>query len=235
MGIILCSKKLLTYRRSDESKLYLDSSTPVSSTVYLEKTGVYTIVIVGAGGGGAGTQCNKAITDAGGLAYANWSGGGSGACFVGTIQLQQGNYSYRIGNKGSGKTTPLVYSNVYGDDGESSFLKFTDDNNRVIVEVGGGYGGYATKSSGYSSAGSGGNGGTLTRPELYYKEEVNSGDGIKGKTNVLAGGQSASSQAKGGPSVYDDTASGYGAGGKAGSSGVNGYIRLEYIGRTYKA
>lgn len=191
----------------------IDAGTASDTTYEYSEAGDYTITLASAGnyevsligGGGYG---------AGNFVYPNpacTGGGGSGAGFIGTITLSAGTYTVTVG--GNSKTG-----------NRDTVLK--DSSNNVIITAGGGGNGTA---SSYNVSATGGAGGVLTNNATVVGSPTLSTNGNAGGRNVSGSGAAP------GNSVYDNTTTGYGAGGRtsvynggaAGYAGVPGYFKLK--------
>lgn len=191
----------------------IDAGTSSDTTYEYSEARDYTITLASAGnyevsligGGGYGS---------GSFAYPNpacTAGGGSGAGFIGTITLAAGTYTITVG----GNTR---------DGNRDTVLK--DSSNNIIIKAGGGGNGSA---SSYSVSATGGAGGVLTNNATVVGSPTLSTNGNAGGRNTSGGGAAP------GNSVYDNTITGYGAGGRtsvyaggaAGYAGVAGYFKLK--------
>ena len=169
----------------------------------IEFDGNYELTIIGAGGGGA-----RVYYDTSGMYYTS-SGGGSGACFSGVVALDKGYYEIKVGYRGGGNA-----STSGGAIGEDSVLS---KNGVAIITAGGGAGGTAASGGG----GSGGSGGVLDLSNATIVSSTINSNGNAG-SHASVGGSAA-----GGLSVFDNTNTGYGAGGSGGNAGVNGYFKID--------
>lgn len=170
--------------------------------------GYYYVELYGAGGGWANSNWT---TD---THYCRTSGGGSGACFKGIIHTT-GAMTVTVGAGGKGAD----YFRVSGS-GENGGA--TSINN--IVSAGGGQGAYSTylNSAGWY-VGAGGAVSILNSSAVV--KSITSSIGKDGSTvsSVYTLGPST---VAGGLSLYNNTATGYGAGGGYPNEAIDGYIRI---------
>lgn len=155
-------------------------------------------------GGGAGTS-GQTIS---GTYYIY--GGGSGAGFKGTIALPAGTYTVTVGAGGAGALGWNVGYIVYGDNGGDTSLG-------DFIVCGGG------KTQAYNRVG-----GILTYDNSVIISKTLA---INGNSNDTGSQYAAWVTLNGGLSVYDNSHTGYGAGGYSGSAynGLNGYAKIWQI------
>lgn len=171
------------------------------------ESGVYEVIVVGAGGGGASQGDQPDYSWKSGSA-----GGGSGSYVRSTINLDAGTYSSVVGAGGTGRAGG---GTKQGDNGGSSSFE-------SLISCGGGTGGYAKWTDGSPSVKVGVGGSYTVDSSINIVEASNGNSGAK-KTGY--------STANGGASLYG----GYGAGGSARATGHNtgvayaggaGYVKI---------
>lgn len=196
----LWSKRLLIKSSPYKAgELIFESSTAGSYTVDLKATGNYEVYVIG-GGAGSGTK----ISD-----YKWYTGGGSGAGFIGVVKLTKGSYSIQVG--AGGKIAKLADTTFAG--GSS---KISD-----AIEA------YGGKSVTVGEAGTGGSKPTVNVPIISTTLNTAGKNGKQGQyyldstyyVTVYCGA-----------SVYK----GYGKGGQIDSEVLNagkaGYVKIVYMG-----
>ena len=188
-----------------------ESSAAGTYNIYIAKTGKYEVHCVG---GGGGFYCTfKTIKS--GVGFSHMSlikylytgyGGGSGAYFKGEINITKGSFSMVVGGGGVGHKT-----------GGTPTAGGTSKIGNMVSCSGGG-----VKTSGSS----GGAGGTVTLSVTPVSTEKK----LSGNSGSYTA-NTPSPTATGGKSVYNNTATGYGAGGGYNSyNGIAGYIKIIYKG-----
>lgn len=190
-----------------QSESYIQSySTPGTYTLEITESGNYEIEMYGAGGGWANTAW---VTD---TVYHNTASGGSGAGFKGVVTLAQGSYTVTVGAGGSSVNGGT--SAATGGNGGSTQL-----NNLIIA--GGGTGAYSQVAS--VVVGQGGNV-TIDSSVTIISTSLNS----SGRNGTYTGGaySAGPSVVQGGSSLYDNTQTGFGAGGGYPNNAVNGYFKI---------
>ncbi len=206
---------LVDAQTSQDYSQTITYSQPGTYTFNIPANGTATVTLVGGGGGGAVT------TALGQWAYL--AGGGSGAAFVGTVNLSAGNYTVVVGDGGNGYVgNPNGGS---GTDGGNTSLIF---NGTTLLNCTGGKGGYSEINGGITGGGysNGGDGGTVTTNVQIVNTQLNSSGnkGISGSTDPRP------VTSAGGASVYQ----GYGKGGDANAyefsapKAINGYFSVTY-------
>lgn len=203
------------------NEVVISGITSGSGTITLP-AGVYNIVIVGAGGGAATANA------AGAWHYGK--GGGGGSAFDGELYIPtSGIYSYFIGSGGGGAFT---FNTSSAGSGGDTYLKNSTET--VVINAGGGAGGYAWVNGAFTNSGgvSGGGGGilTLTGISNWTNNVGRSGDYKgNGDTGGNIAGINSVAQWSGNAAGW----SGYGLGGQAytlsGGAGGNGYLKLTYL------
>ena len=189
----------------------IDAGTSSDTTYEYSEAGNYTITLASAG------NYEVSLIGGGGYGAGSWNyptgvtaGGGSGAGFIGTITLSAGTYTITVGgNTNTGNRDTVL----------------KDSSNNVIIKAGGGGNGSADA---WSVSYTGGSGGVLTNNATVVGSPTLS-------TNGNNGGGAIQSAVQGGDSVYDNTKTGYGAGGGSvwgnntvyGVAGVPGYFKLK--------
>lgn len=165
-------------------------------TFTLSSAGTYSVALVG--GGAGGWAFNQPVGD--GVIYYRRAGG-SGAGFVGELNLQAGTYTVTVGKGGTGVYTNSN-SNQSVTDATATTLSF---GGTVLVSAGGGY-----------ATGGVSKGGNLTL-NVTPESSTLSTNGNDGATS------NSSSEIDGAASVYQ----GYGAGGRTRQNGTNGYFSIQ--------
>lgn len=194
--------------------IYESSTGGASATLYLEE-GLYQVICVAAGGGGAGSY----RTAQGGAISA---GGGSGSGFNCVFNLSTGNYAVAVGSGGAShaKNGGMNYSNQTGG---------TGGNSKFGTSYAYGGGGGSVESNGGKTGGAAGNAPTLTytRTSTTLNSAGNKGSTTSGTYDATASG---------GTAVYGS----HGKGGYAGAhkdsanvevAGNAGYIKVVYVGQ----
>lgn len=176
------------------------SSNPQLTTISLARA-LYTVYVVGGGGGGGGGKTGTIQTPVSG------KGGGSGACFVGVVELA-GEIRVKVGSRGYGGA-----SDKSGYDGESSYI-----GSYIVAD--GGKGG-----KGGGQSGGAGAGGALTlnvTPQSYsIRSNGHNGSGQSGGSSLYSGygkGGNGGNAGRGGHK------------GDTGQSGSSGYVEIKYYG-----
>jgi len=170
--------------------------------------GEYYVELYGAGGGWANSSWT---TD---THYCRTSGGGSGACFKGIIKTTE-LMTVTVGDNGAGV-------NYWRGTGSGYNGGATSINN--IVSAGGGSGAYTVYMNGAGAHV--GYGGTVTiLDSSSIIDTISSLNGLDGSTTSKVYTQGPVSIA-GGLSLFDNTASGYGAGGGYPNEAIDGYCRI---------
>lgn len=186
-----------------------ESGTPGEYSIKLTGSQNYYIEIVGAGGGG-----NYYHASAGYFDYTELNGGASGGYIRGTIPIHKGTYTVIVGKGGSA----VVASSSAYKGGDSSFYNQVAGGGRGAKETRVSY----TESSGtyyyyYASGGV-----CTTTVSGLIKTDGNKGSGTSDRP--------ASSSAKPGVSVYNNSSTGYGAGGGVNGTspykGYDGYVKI---------
>lgn len=163
------------------------------------KAGTFELMICGAGGGGGGSATSHAWVG---------SNGGSGAAFKGQVKLPKTTLTIKVGAGGSGG--PASGRNAGG--GGNGTLSSIYQDTVNLITTGAGNGGNGTGSGASANNGAGG---TLTMGELNIVSQTIQSNGVSYST----------------VSILDN---GWGAGGAArssnsGTSGQNGYVKLQFI------
>lgn len=186
-------------------KLLSSYTTSGSFNLSIPEDGIYYVEMYGGGGGAS----QRLATDAyAGKTYGHCYSGGSGSCFKGLLELTTGNYAIQVGQKGNRITGGTIDTRSNG--GDTIFPNY--------VTAKGGIGAYITSVATVTGAASGeqGYGGEV---EIINSEKVQGlrcagNDGHKspsaGTGTIVA---PVYPQSWGGFSVYDNTYTGYGAGG----------------------
>lgn len=181
-------------------------------TIEIIEAGNYEIEMYGAGGGWAN---NSGHTD---RRYGATVGGGSGAGFKGVLNLSTGIYSVVVGAAGENKNGANGTSQAGA--GGSTYISIQNSSAK-IVECGGGTGGYRqTNVSSIVGAG-----GIVAYDNSYIVSIQNSSNGNAGGNSGYTD-QAGPVAVLGGVSVYDNTVTGYGAGGGYPYNAVNGYFKI---------
>jgi len=184
-----------TIRNYYYSLEYMDVGT---YTLNIPETGNYDIEMYGAGGGACGAMHSGA-----GYNVYGTSSGGSGAGFKGVLNLPAGKYTITVGAYGAN-------GEFRGSSGATSASSGTATILQGIIEAGGGSGATATN----GSTGTPGSGGTLSiLDNSKIVSSVISSDGNDGQFKNVAGLSGFIANCPGGLSLYDDSQTGYGAGG----------------------
>ena len=207
-------KDVIVYKSTKKAKrtyykTIFESSTPDTYNLEITNAGTYSIEMYGAGGGWArggypvsGHYDNTIAT------------GGSGAGFKGILNLPVGSYSLTVGAGGT------YVSGGRGTTGGNT--NFND-----IISANGATGGYTIYGGTNQSVRVGGVGGTLQIIDSSYITSISK------QTNGRNGNSTAVTDAlaymSGATSVYDDTITGYGAGGGSSHEAVNGYCKIVRI------
>lgn len=203
----------LVYDVYYSGQVLFESSTPGTYTFTPKVKGLYEVIVIGAGGGGAAGADQPKYS---GKSIA--SGGGSGAGVIAYFYLTGGtSYTCIVGAGGAGSGTGMWVLNTGGNGGQSSFAS--------NIVCGGGTGGAAiwTDRSGWHE----GYAGTVTT----LTGAVSVSKNTSGNNGVVWGGYSG--WVTPAASVYG----GYGVGGSAycdgggggTSAGGNGYIKISYV------
>ena len=192
-----------------------ESSTGGASSILTLPEGLYQVICIGAGGGGAASY----RTAQGGAISA---GGGSGSGFNCVFNLSTGNYAVAVGSGGASHAKN-GYTNYRDQTGG------TGGNSRFGSSYSYGGGGGKVESSGTKTAGSAG-----STPLMTYTRTTTTLYVAGNKGNTTSGTYDAT--ASGGSAVYGS----YGKGGYAGAhkdsanvevAGNSGYIKVVYIGQ----
>lgn len=170
--------------------------------------------IVGAGGGYGG------LGSPDGHYWISVGTGGSGAAFVGVVELKKGNFIFKVGKGGADSSGTLDK----GIPGEDSYLKYAGTGNGIVA----GFGDAASAVSNNCFNG-GGKGGVLKISDsAMVKSSIVSANGNDGPNACNVFGKQPGAAA-----VYKT----YGEGSVRSSDNVacggDGYIRIIYLGRRY--
>ena len=186
-----------------------ESSTPGTYQVELKAEGKYQIILVGAGGGGAGYGTKRK------------SAGGSGGYINGYFNLERGIYTFTVGKGGDGIYSP---DNGYLQAGAGTSTTIRSNTCNMTANAGGGgyiyqYGSGCTITPGSGGSVSSVPSGILV--ELVASQSGNSGNGTTSDSYTVM---------RGGESLYN----GYGKGGDAycgtaTEDGGNGYAMIKNI------
>lgn len=195
--------------------VYRASAYNPNQVVFEESTaGTYTLdlletgryeVTVVAGGGGASSS------KVGILSVYN-GGGASGACFKGEIQITKGSLSIVVGTAGQGSTSRAISNKRGGESSIGSIVRCPSQKDT----------GHSSTHYAYQ------NNGAPTVTATIYSTSINAAGN---NSNYSESGAART----GGKSVYDNTATGYGAGASTTSgynsspaNGVAGYVKIVY-------
>lgn len=192
-------------------KTIFENSTPGQYSLFMDMSANYIVQIFGAGGGAAGGGYNN---------YWHGIGGSSGAGFIGLITIPSGTYTVTVGKGGNGAA-----ANGYS--GGANYSVGSDGGNSSIgslIVAGGGKGARYSYDSNIQ-----GEVGTMSINATIISTTKNS-SGNKGES---VGNGSAAKSYLGGTSVYNNTTTGYGAGGSGTScsasdakNGLDGYVKI---------
>lgn len=198
------------YKKSETKYFKTIYEQSVAGTYKIDlEAGEYLVELYGAGGGWANSTWT---TD---THYCRTSGGGSGAYFKGIIRIS-GTTSITIGAGGKG----VNYGRASGSGGAGGNTTIGN-----IISAGGGGGAYATylNANGWSV----GVGGAVSiLDSLSVTNIVLNKSGLNGSSQSGTYTQGPVNVA-GGLSLFDNSASGYGAGGGYPNEAKDGYIKIE--------
>lgn len=200
----------------------------ISGSMYVEAYG---------GGGGACYSSQHTYTSSQGFGVLSFnSGGGGGAGFKGYLTLPVGTYTITVGSGGAGKDAGKGPSRIsgsaktyaHGTSGSATILVL---GNTTIISCGGGtYGKLFAKSGDYKHIWcSGGDGGTFSGNSSYYSSSPTLASNGNGGNNKSVTNGSSVPSITAAKSLYDNTTTGYGAGGISSTKGKDGYFRIDLI------
>lgn len=178
--------------------ILFESGTPGTYTIEI-KSGIFELMICGAGGGGGGSATKH-----------SWLGsnGGSGAAFKGEVKLSTSSLQLTIGQGGNGGPSSGRNAGAGGNGTASSIYQ----NSVNLITTGAGNGGGGT---GDGAGGNNGNGGTLTIGGLNIVSSSIQSNGVaKSTVSVLENNFGAGGAAQ----SYN-----------SGTNGQNGYIKIQFI------
>jgi hypothetical protein len=186
-----------------------ESSTPGTYQVELKVGGKYQIILVGAGGGGAGYGSKRK------------SAGGSGGYINGYFNLERGIYTFTVGKGGTGIYSP---DNGYLTAGSGTSTTIRSNTCNMTAYAGSGGYIYQYNSGCTITPGSGGSISSVPSDiliELVASQTGNSGNGTtSGSYTVMRGGESLYNGYGKGGDAY---------GGTATENGGNGYAMIKSI------